>query len=185
MKSPHQNVLLNLPTDPAERKAIPIMTGVIDYFPAAIAEIAKISKLGNDQHNPGQPLHWAREKSTDQADTIIRHLMARGTRDTDGARHSAKAAWRALALLQEEIEAEEDFMTKPALNLELLEEVHKALTENKDWLKTPEGAAYCNLLHQTASVWPPGMGDPEEEEELSEPQKAFQKFVQESEENEN
>src|ERR1700730_6159090 len=107
MKSPHQNVLINLPDDPHDRKGIPIMTGVIDYFPAAIAEIAKISKLGKDQHTPGQPLHWARSKSTDQADTIIRHLMARGTRDTDGARHSAKAAWRALALLQEEIEAEE------------------------------------------------------------------------------
>jgi hypothetical protein len=117
MKSPHQNVLLNLPADPAERKGIPIMTGVLDYFPAAIAEIAKISKLGNDQHNPGQPLHWAREKSTDQADTIIRHLMARGTRDTDGARHSAKAAWRALALLQEELEAEEDFKPAPTFNV--------------------------------------------------------------------
>jgi hypothetical protein len=31
-------------------------------------------------------------------------LIERGTRDTDGARHSAKLAWRALALLQIEIE---------------------------------------------------------------------------------
>jgi hypothetical protein len=93
-----------LPVDPAARKAIPLCTGVLDYFPAALAEIAKISKQGNDQHNPGEPLHWARGKSMDQADTIARHLLERGTVDTDGCRHSAKMAWRALALLQLELE---------------------------------------------------------------------------------
>jgi hypothetical protein len=77
----------------------------LDYFPNALAEVAKISKQGNDQHNPGEPLHWARGKSMDHADTIIRHLMERGTVDVDGTRHSAKAAWRALALLQEELES--------------------------------------------------------------------------------
>lgn len=94
-----------LPTDAKERKAIPIATGCLDYFPAALIEIAKISKAGNDQHNPGQPLHWSRGKSTDHADTIVRHFLERGTVDTDGTRHSAKLAWRALALLQEELEA--------------------------------------------------------------------------------
>lgn len=93
-----------LPTDPAARKDIPIGSGVLDYFPAALAEIAKVSKAGNDQHNPGEPLHWAREKSTDQFDTIVRHLMERGTIDKDGQRHTAKAAWRVLALLQLELE---------------------------------------------------------------------------------
>ena len=93
-----------LPTDPKERKAVPIATGVLDYFPLALMEVAKCSKAGNDQHNPGQPLHWAKEKSTDHADCILRHLIDRGTIDTDGIRHSAKVAWRALALLQVEIE---------------------------------------------------------------------------------
>lgn len=93
-----------LPTDAAERKGLPITTGVLDYFPDAIAAVAACSKAGNDQHNPGQPLHWAREKSTDHADCIVRHLMERGTVDSDGIRHSAKLAWRALALLQVEIE---------------------------------------------------------------------------------
>jgi hypothetical protein len=93
-----------LPTEPAERKAIPVGTGCLDYFPAALAEVAKISKKGNDQHNPGQPLHWSRGKSNDHFDTMIRHSMERGTIDTDGCRHSAKMAWRALALLQEELE---------------------------------------------------------------------------------
>lgn len=92
--------------DHAARKATPIMTGVLDYFPAAIAEVARVSKAGNDQHNPGQPLHWARGKSADHADCAVRHLMERGSFDDDGQRHSAKAAWRALANLQEELEAE-------------------------------------------------------------------------------
>ena len=96
-----------LPTDPQERKGIPITTGVLDYFPLAIAEVAKCSKAGNDQHNPDQPLHWAKGKSTDHADCIPRHLIDRGTFDTDGIRHTAKLAWRALALLQIELENEQ------------------------------------------------------------------------------
>jgi len=93
-----------LPSDAQQRKNIPIGTGVLDYFPAALAEVAKVSFAGNQQHNPGEPLHWARGKSTDQADTIIRHYLERGKIDSDGQRHSAKLAWRALALLQIELE---------------------------------------------------------------------------------
>lgn len=93
-----------LPSDPAARKDLPITTGVLDYFPLAIAEVARVSKAGNDQHNPGQPLHWAKGKSMDHADCIPRHLIDRGSFDTDGMRHSAKLAWRALALLQTELE---------------------------------------------------------------------------------
>ena len=104
--APAQKQML-LPTDSQERKGIPITTGVLDYFPLAIAEVAKCSKAGNDQHNPGQPLHWAKGKSTDHADCIPRHLIDRGTFDTDGIRHSAKLAWRALALLQIELENEQ------------------------------------------------------------------------------
>lgn len=95
-----------LPTDAKARKAVPIATGVLDYFPDALAEVAVVSKAGNDQHNPGQPLHWSKHKSTDHADCIARHLVDRGTLDSDDMRHSAKVAWRALALLQMEIEAE-------------------------------------------------------------------------------
>lgn len=97
-----------LPTNAQDRKNSPVATGVLDYFPLALVEIAKVSKVGNDQHNPGQPLHWAKEKSTDHADCILRHLIERGTLDTDGMRHSAKVAWRALALLQIELEKEND-----------------------------------------------------------------------------
>ena len=63
-----------LPFDPKERKAIPLASGVLDYFPSALIEVAKVSQLGNDQHNPGQPLHWSRGKSFDHADTMQRHL---------------------------------------------------------------------------------------------------------------
>jgi hypothetical protein len=96
----------HFPTDYDARKALPIMTGVLDYFPDAIAAVAEVSRLGNEQHNPGEPLHWARGKSTDQINTAVRHMIQRGGRDSDGGRHLAKAAWRILAALQEEIEAE-------------------------------------------------------------------------------
>lgn len=95
-----------LPTDPAARKESPIITGVLDYFPLAIAEVARVSKAGNDQHNLGMALHWERGKSQDHADCIGRHLTDRGLRDIDGQRHSSKLVWRALALLEEELEAE-------------------------------------------------------------------------------
>ena len=96
-----------LPTSVEARKATPIATGVIDYFPLALAEIARVSKVGNDQHNGvDSPLHWDRAKSTDEADALMRHFIERGTVDTtDGMLHSAKMAWRALALLQKELEA--------------------------------------------------------------------------------
>jgi hypothetical protein len=95
-----------LPADPAERKKCPVASGVLDYFPDALVAIARVSWEGNNQHNPGEPLHWARGKSMDQDDTLIRHFLERGKLDTDGQRHSAKLAWRALAMLQLEIEAE-------------------------------------------------------------------------------
>lgn len=88
----------------AERKSVPLCTGVLDYFPDALLEVAKLSKVGNDQHNPGEPLHWARGKSGDECDALMRHLIDRGAIDSDGVRHSAKLAWRALANLQKELE---------------------------------------------------------------------------------
>lgn len=93
------------------RKDHPVFTGVLMYFPDAIAAVARVSKRGNDQHNPGQPLHWAREKSTDQTDTATRHLMDHGVgniKDSDGMYHLAKAAWRVLAELQLTIEKERE-----------------------------------------------------------------------------
>lgn len=94
-----------LPDAPAARKAVPIYSGVLRYFPRALAAVAECSKKGNDQHNPGQPLHWDRSKSGDELDALTRHLLEAGTVDTDGIRHSVKVAWRALANLEKELES--------------------------------------------------------------------------------
>jgi hypothetical protein len=99
----HGNVF---PSSPMARKDMPLVTGVLDYFPNALAAVAEVSVQGNKQHNPGQPLHWSWGKSADHADSCARHLVDRGLFDTDGQRHSAKAAWRALANLEAELVAE-------------------------------------------------------------------------------
>ena len=88
----------------SERKALPIYSGCIAYFPLALIAVAELSRIGNDQHNPGKPLHWDRSKSGDELDALTRHLMEAGTIDNDGVLHSTKVAWRALANLQKEIE---------------------------------------------------------------------------------
>jgi len=93
-------------TTQKKRKQIPIYTGVLKYFPDAICEVAKCSYEGNQQHHPDKPLHWDREKSTDELDALMRHLIQVGETDIDGIKHSAKVAWRALANLQKEIENE-------------------------------------------------------------------------------
>ena len=86
---------------------MPLASGLFDYFPAALCAVAALSQKANDQHSPGEPLHWARSKSNDHDDCLLRHFLDRGTVDTDGIRHSAKVAWRALAALQLELEAQE------------------------------------------------------------------------------
>jgi hypothetical protein len=93
-----------LSTDKQIRKESPMARGLLDYFPLALAEVARVSYIGNEQHNPGEEMHWARDKSPDHADCLIRHLVERGTMDVDGLRHSSKMVWRALALLQVELE---------------------------------------------------------------------------------
>ncbi len=89
----------------ARRKAQPIATGFLGYFPHAIAAVSECSKKGNDKHNPGEHLHWAKEKSTDEADCVARHLtdaLAEGplTLNEDGVPHVVSLAWRALAFAE-------------------------------------------------------------------------------------
>jgi hypothetical protein len=106
------NRILTLPTDSAARKEYPMASGCLAYFPSALAGVAKISKLGNDKHNPGQPLHHARGKSSDHADCILRHLTdtlnllaAVERNQTDNVEQVlievSQLAWRALAYSQE------------------------------------------------------------------------------------
>ena len=109
---------LTLPMDSQARKEVPVTSGVLKYFPAAIAGVARVSYAGNQKHNPGQPLHHARGKSSDHADCIVRHLMDVNDLlaqvddhlgcDPDGYECLTKQlllevsqlAWRALALSQ-------------------------------------------------------------------------------------
>ena len=123
-----------LPTNAKDRKDTPIFSGVIKYFPDALAEIARVSKAGNDQHNPGQPLHWDRSKSTDHLDCAQRHLIEAGTVDTDGQRHTAKLAWRALAQLQTELEAERELVSALAQVQTTLEAERAAPAQVRDLL---------------------------------------------------
>jgi 5'(3')-deoxyribonucleotidase len=100
-----------LPADSASRKELPICTGVLDYFPLAFAALARLSKKGNDKHNPGQPLHWSRAKSADHRDCIVKHLIDSGIIDPDnGELHDVSLAWRAMANLEL---AEEKRLGKP------------------------------------------------------------------------
>ena len=93
-----------LTTDANARKNTPIFSGCLRYFPRALAAVAALSQIGNEQHNPGTELHWDRTKSADEWDSLARHLLEVGTYDTDGVRHSAKVCWRALAGLEKELE---------------------------------------------------------------------------------
>lgn len=91
--------LTRLPSDAAERKKVPLYTGCFKYFPDALIEVAKISQQGNDQHHPGTPLHWDKALSADEPDALLRHMIEGDL---------PKVAWRALAWLQRDIEANRD-----------------------------------------------------------------------------
>lgn len=109
---------MSLPTDAAARKRLPIYSGVICYFPHAIAAVAELSMIGNDQHNPGQPLHWAKEKSSDEMDALMRHVTDQAIdpahRDPDGVMAAVKKAWRALADLERMHDAGIDIFARTA-----------------------------------------------------------------------
>jgi hypothetical protein len=89
-----------------ERKETPVFSGVLQYFPDAINAVARQSWAGNEKHNPGEPLHWAREKSSDHMDCAARHMMTPDELDPEtGETHLVAAAWRILAALQLQQEA--------------------------------------------------------------------------------
>lgn len=102
----------------AERKQFPIFEGVLAYFPDALARVAEISYMGNAKHNPGEPLHWSRQKSSDHKDCAARHLVQSQWEDShpndDEEDHLAEAAWRILAALQ--LREEKRYKLRPAAN---------------------------------------------------------------------
>jgi hypothetical protein len=100
-------------TDSAIRKLMPVASGCLAYFPDALLLVSWISRVGNEKHNPGQPLHWAKEKSQDESDAEVRHMLDgfRGLPPDPGLEplgslgHFASKAWRALADLQRACDA--------------------------------------------------------------------------------
>ena len=97
-----------------ERKKYPVTTGCFDYFRDALFAVAHVSYEGNEKHNPGQPLHWARGKSTDDIDAMGRHLLERYEIDPPTQEVVlAQAAWRALASLQKFLEQKYNLAPPP------------------------------------------------------------------------
>lgn len=119
--------MVYIPEGDQERKDAPMFRGLLGYFPAALFEVAAHSLESDRKHNPGNPTapNWARGKSSDHEDCIIRHLIDAGPRRgllaklpvwlleklpgssaRDAKRYHLRClAWRALALLQEDCEA--------------------------------------------------------------------------------
>lgn len=102
-----------LPHDSAARRAIPLTQGVLQYFPAALAEVAKVSKMGAIKHSAGV-LSWTRpdwprhHEVLDHLDCVLRHIVDYGENsgddDESGLCALAHAAWRMLAACQIELE---------------------------------------------------------------------------------
>jgi hypothetical protein len=101
-----------IPQGDAERKDAPMFRGLLGYFPWALFKVAAHSLRSDRKHNPGNPNAptWAREKSADHPDCIVRHLTEAwgpppadfvGTQLDWTEYHLTAIAWRANALLQE------------------------------------------------------------------------------------
>ena len=87
----------------------PMYSGMLAYFPDALALVARNSMVGHYQHNdPNDPMYWDRTKSADEMDAMIRHMAdhSKDPYDKDGVLHMSKVAWRALAFVQKFIEGE-------------------------------------------------------------------------------
>jgi hypothetical protein len=90
-----------------ERKQCPVVLGFMDYFPDAIMQISNHSWKANEKHNPGEPVHWAKDKSADHIDALARHILdyGKGERyDDDGLSILTAIGWRAMAFVQTELE---------------------------------------------------------------------------------
>lgn len=101
-------------SDAALRKMLPVGAIVTSYFPDALRAVAAVAYVGNEKHNPGERLHWARDKSDDHDNALVRHLidMRNGPWNLETTKdgrvlavlHAANVAWRALAICQIEVE---------------------------------------------------------------------------------
>ncbi len=83
------------PQDDKERQKAPVGQFVRDFFPHAIAALARHSWENQQKHTPGSTkLTWAKDKSVGNGDQLLRHFM-------DG--EYVHTAWRALELLERQL----------------------------------------------------------------------------------
>lgn len=130
------------PSDDAGRKALPIFAMIVGYFPNALREVTRVCVANNVRYSPDRAptdIVWNRGKSKDQFGSLFRHMLER---KVDGHVFEtvseevakvigrpnvyilAEAAWRALAMLEEEIEQQEE-LSKP-LTATILKDFNKA-----------------------------------------------------------
>ncbi len=104
--SPNSSVTTSSLTMAEWRKERPLYEGLFKYFPKSLRAVSHVSWVGNNQHNPGQPLAWLREKSSDHEDCLLRHLLdhIENPVDDDGELHLAKVCWRSFAALETYLE---------------------------------------------------------------------------------
>lgn len=82
----------------------PLHTVLFGMFPNALRALAEHAQFGNEKHNPGEPLHWSFDKSTQHADCVLSHLAKAGQTDPEtGKSHTIAVLWRACALLETEL----------------------------------------------------------------------------------
>lgn len=109
------------PSESQIRKATPVYRGFFRYFPKAIRAVTAVSQIGNNKHNPGEDLHWAKEKSTDEPDCVLRHMLdeaeceiegeiGAGGVDESGVLNLASTAWRAMANLERLLDAHPELL---------------------------------------------------------------------------
>lgn len=99
-------------TDADKRKQYKVCTGFLMYFPNACLAAGKLSVDGNDQHNPGEPLHWDSDKSVGTGDEIVRHLIEgldSAKKGEDATKALASVFWRAGELLERYLTGMEPF----------------------------------------------------------------------------
>ena len=96
----------HLPDDSSIRSEYPLWDGLMAYFPAALLEVSRWSKVGGAKYN-NDKLRWVREESTDHKNKIMRHLLDAEQKDEHGFYEAVALAWRSLALLQTILEDKE------------------------------------------------------------------------------
>jgi hypothetical protein len=120
-EAPFEGMQMTAPvllSDSQLRKMMPVGVVATEYFPLGDRGRAAVSWVGNEKHNPNEHLHWARGKSDDHLDALVRHLQDMAAPGADGwdtvvlpdgrvyqVRHASAASWRASAIAQLDAES--------------------------------------------------------------------------------